>query len=182
MIRKKSFHTFKEAARVGAYDERPMLPDEIDIQLHLSRNDRPQPFFLVCEKDTLIALMSGAARVEFKAVAVQTFELVPGDYVYVPAGTPHRIVPATESVMMRYKPRRPGLEGTAWYCTRCDTEIHREIWDTVECNEQAGYLAASERFNADDRLRTCGRCSETHAKVDIGAFRWGEIAREIAAG
>ena len=179
MIRKKTFHTFKEAARVGAYAERPMLPDEIDVQLHLSRNDRPQPFFLVCEKDSMVALMSGAARVEFKGVPIAAFELEPGDYVYVPAGAPHRIVPGTESVVMRYKARHAGLEGTAWYCERCDHEVHREIWDTAERSPQAGYLAASERFNADERLRKCSRCGTVHVTVDVAAFRWRELAAEI---
>lgn len=182
MIRKKTFHTFKEAAKVGAFDERPMLPDEIDIQLHLSRNDRPQPFFLICAKDTMVALMSGAARVELKGTAVNEFAFDPGDYVYVPAGAPHRIVPATESVVLRYKPRRPGLEGVAWYCGACDLEVHRAVWDCASRSPQAGYLAASERFNADPRLRTCRGCATVHAPVDLAAYRWREIAAEIEAG
>ena len=60
-MRKKTFQTLREAAKLGAYAEKPMLPDDKQVQVHLSRNDRPQPFYLICGKDSLLALMSGAA-------------------------------------------------------------------------------------------------------------------------
>src|SRR6185312_11278829 len=87
----------------------------IDPQLHLSRNRVKQPFFLICEQDTMLAQMSGEARVEFRAGPVRYFDMTVGDFVYVPAGTPHRIVPKTESVHLRYKAEKPGLEAVAWY-------------------------------------------------------------------
>ena len=162
MPRKKTFQTFREAKKGGPYDERPMLPDEIDVQLHLSRNDRPQPFYLICEKDTLVAQLSGSGRVEFKGTDVRGFALEPGDYVYVPAGAPHRLVPEGECVHVRYKAHRPGLEGVAWYCAKCDGEIHREIWDTAATISQDAYAAACGRFNADTALRTCKACKTVY--------------------
>ena len=48
----------------------PMLPDDKQVQVHLSKNDRPQPLLLICGKYTLLSLMSGAAKVEFKGTAV----------------------------------------------------------------------------------------------------------------
>jgi hypothetical protein len=66
-VRKKTFQVWREAAKVRAYSEMPMLPDDKQVQVHLSKNDRPQPFYLICGKDSLIALMSGAGKVEFMA-------------------------------------------------------------------------------------------------------------------
>jgi 3-hydroxyanthranilate 3,4-dioxygenase len=181
MARKKTFQTFREARKLGPYDERPMLPDEIDVQLHLSRNDRPQPFFLICGKDTLIARMSGRGRVEFKGTDVGAFALEPGDYVYVPAGAPHRLVPEGECVDLRYKAQNAGLEGVAWYCPECEREIHREVWDTSETITQEAYSTACERFNADPKLRACRACGAMHPPLDLFGFNWRAIAEEIRA-
>lgn len=179
MPRKKTFQTFREAKKLGPYDERPMLPDEIDLQLHLSRNDRTQPFYLICAKDTLIAQLSGDGRVEFKGTSVKHHSLTPGDYIYVPAGAPHRIVPQTECVNLRYKAANAGLEGVAWYCAACDAEVHRTVWDTAGTISQEAYRDACAAFNADEALRTCAACGAVHAEVDLTPYRWPEIAEEI---
>ena len=100
-MRKKTFQLWREAAKLGAYDEMPMLPEDKQVQVHLSKNDRAQPFYLICGKDTLLSLMSGAAQVEFRGTAIDRFTLKPASFVYVPAGAPHRIVPTVTSIMMR---------------------------------------------------------------------------------
>ncbi len=180
-MRKKTFQTWREAAKLGPYDEMPMLPDDKQVQVHLSKNDRPQPFFLICAKDALLSLISGAAKVEFKGTAVDHFALTPGSFVYVPAGAPHRIVPTETSVMMRYKQMHAGLEGIAWYCDSCDAEIYREVWDTAATVPQVKYDEVTSRFAADASLRTCRHCGATHPAPDLEDFRWSEVAREIAA-
>jgi glyoxylate utilization-related uncharacterized protein len=180
-MRKKTFQAWREAAKLGPYDEMPMLPDDKQVQVHLSKNDRPQPFYLICGKDSLLSLMSGAAKVEFKGTGIDHFALTPGSFVYVPAGAPHRIVPTESSVMMRYKQMHAGLEGVAWYCDNCDTEIYREVWDTAATASQLKYDEATSRFAADASLRTCRHCGSTHPAPDLEGFRWSEVAREIAA-
>jgi mannose-6-phosphate isomerase-like protein (cupin superfamily) len=180
-MRKKTFQVWREAAKVGAYDEMPMLPDDKQVQVHLSNNDRPQPFHLICGKDTLLSLVSGAALVEFKGTAIDHFALTPGSFVYVPAGAPHRIVPTETSIMLRYKQMHAGLEGVAWYCDRCDAEIHREVWDTATTVSQRKYAEVSSRFAGDAALRTCRHCGSTHPAPDLAGFRWSDVAREIAA-
>ena len=67
-MRKKTFQVWREAAKVGAYAEMPMLPDDKQVQVHLSKNNRPQPFYLICGKDSLVSLVSGTA----KAIATAT--------------------------------------------------------------------------------------------------------------
>jgi len=83
MPRKNRFNAFQEAAARGAYDEFPMLELGIDPQLHLSRNNIAQPFFLICEQDSMIAQLSGAARIEFRDSSVGYFDARIGDYVIV---------------------------------------------------------------------------------------------------
>jgi hypothetical protein len=180
-MRKKTFQTWREAAKLGPYDEMPMLPDDKQVQVHLSKNDRPQPFYLICGKDSLLSLVSGAAKVEFKGTAVDHFALTPGSFVYVPAGAPHRIVPTESSVMMRYKHMHAGLEGVAWYCDNCGTEIYREVWDTAATLSQSKYAEISSHFAADGSLRKCRHCGSDHPAPDLDGFRWSDVAREIAA-
>jgi 3-hydroxyanthranilate 3,4-dioxygenase len=179
--RKKTFQTLREAGKVGSYADMPMLPDDIQIQVYVSRNDRPQPFHLICAKDTLLFLLSGGGAVELKGTAADRFALKPGDCVYVPAGAPHRIVPDAESVMLRYKPQPAGLEGMAWYCGGCGAELHREVWDNDKTLSQDMYHRTSERFAADPHLRTCKGCGAVHPAPEFTSFRWDEVAKEIAA-
>ena len=179
MPRKKTFQTFREAGKSGPYDERPLLPDAIDIQVYMSRNNHPQPFFLICEKDTLICQMSGEGRVEFKDTSVNYHLLVPGDYIYVPAGAPHRLVPDGENVTLRYKAQDAGLEGIAWYCAGCGSELFREVWDTVEEICHDAYLRITGAFNDNQNYRNCQACGAVHELVDLSRYRWEEIAEEI---
>lgn len=179
MPQKKTFHLFKEAARLNSYAEYPIFPGDIDPQIHLSRNNQPQPFHLICDGDVLFNLLSGAGALEFQSPTVKRYPLVPGDSVYVPAGMPHRFVPARESVVMRAKAQFPRLEGVAWYCEECDTEVHRHVWDAHEQFCQEGYLAACTEFNAREELRTCSECGRVHPTVDISWNHWQAIVDEL---
>ncbi|MFI5265882.1 MAG: hypothetical protein ACHQ7M_00750 [Chloroflexota bacterium] len=132
MERKRAFNVFAAAREAAPYDERPLLPEKFDLQLHLSRNDRTQPFFLICDHDTLLVQMSGQATVEFRGSPVGSQAAEPGTFVYVPAGMPHRVLPLTESVQIHYKARQPELEGVAWYCPNCDAEVFRQEWALSE--------------------------------------------------
>ena len=171
MQRRNTFKTFEEAPKRGPYDEFPMLKSGIDPQLCLSCNDRPQPFFVICEQDTLVAQMSGRARIEFRDSAVNYFDLVPGDYVYVPGGTPSRIIPDDVSVNLRYKLEHPGLEAVAWY----DAEGHetRVTFDTAVELPQEGYFRACTAFNQSAEMR------RGLTPIDLSPFRWKEVAAEI---
>jgi hypothetical protein len=179
MPRKKTFQTFREAQKLGAYAEMPMLPEETQLQVRLSRNDRAQPFYALFAKDTLLLLMSGAGSIEFRGAPIRAFGLEPGDCVYVPAGTAHRLVHAEESVVLRYVPQSPLVEGIAWYCETCARELHREVWSTGERLSQEAYVEASTRFNADARRRTCAGCAAIHPPVELGGFGWEEAAGQL---
>lgn len=179
--RKKTFVVFREADKVGSYDERPMLPDETQTQIYLSRNDRPQPFYLICEKDSLIAVFSGTGRVDMALTSVRSFPLTPGDHVYVPAGAATRLVPETPSIIMRYKAGQPGLEGVAWYCEPCGAEIFRHVFDTAATFEQEGYLAGCAAFNADDVRRRCKACGWVHPAVSLEGYGWEKVASQLRA-
>ncbi len=179
MRRKGRFETYQEAKSCRAYDELPMLETGIDPQLHLSRNDRPQPFFLICEQDTVIAQMSGTARVEFRGTSVNYFNLQLGDYVYVPGGTPHRYVPKNELIVLRYKAEHAGLEAVAWYAEKTGEELSRVVWDTAVELPQEGYLRACRAFNADKAMRTCKTTGAVAPEIDLAPYRWAELVGEI---
>jgi hypothetical protein len=180
--RRRMFQTFKAASEAGEYTELPMLPAQVDPQVFLSRNSVAQPFFLICGKDTVIAQMSGEAELVLKYSSVNTFALAPGDNVYVPAGTPHRVVPLTDCVQLRYKARSAGLEGVAWFCEECSLELCRAEWDTAEVISHRAYYDACEAFNSGPQLRSCRRCGAEHPPVDLDRFTaWAGIAAELAA-
>lgn len=168
--------TFALAAESGPYDEASILPDDLDIQLTLSRNDRAQPFHLICEHDSVLVCMSGSGRVEFKDSSVARYDYELGDVLYVPAGVPHRILPAQESVHHRFKLPESELEGVAWYCEACGAELHRDVWSLADSSAQEGYLRACTAFNQDEGLRSCERCEATHPPLDLSGYRWEEIA------
>jgi hypothetical protein len=179
MDRKRMLNGFKAAAEVGPYDEFPVLVPGIDPQVYLSRNDRPQPFYLICEKDSLLAQMAGTGRLLMKYSSVLWEPMQPGDFVYIPAGTPHRYVPTTESLQTRYKAEPAGLEGVAWFCDACGAELAREEWDTAERFSQDAYWAACQSFNASVDRRTCPGCGAVHPEIDLSGLRWQEIAAQL---
>ena len=94
---------FDAAKECGPYDEMPVLVDGRDPQVHVSRNDRPQPFFLICSADTVLAQVSGTATLDLELSPVRYHRLEPGDLVYLPAGTASRIRPEETSIHVRYK-------------------------------------------------------------------------------
>ena len=179
MRRKNRLEIYKEAPARGQYDECPMLELGIDPQLHLSRNSAAQPFFLICGDDTVVAQMSGTARIEFRDSPVNYFDMALADYVYVPAGTPHRIVPKSESIHLRYKASQPGLEAVAWYSDKTHEEISRVTWNCADELPQEAYLRACRAFNADKKMRTCATTGAVLPEIDLGRFRWADLAAEV---
>lgn len=176
MPRKKTFQLFREAQKVGSYGELPMLPEEYQIQLRLSRNSCHQPFYALFAPDTMLLLMSGGGSVEFRGSTVRDYQLQPGDCVYVPAGTAHRLRHSEESVVLRYVPQAPIVEGVAWHCPACERELWRKTWCTSTTITQQGYLAAAQTFNETMTLRACPACKCLHPVVDCTSFHWEEVA------
>lgn len=181
LSRKRMFHAFKAARDACSYDELPVLRPDVDVQVYLSRNDRPQPFFLICEHDTLLTQLVGDAVLELKYSPVLYHMLEPGDIVYVPGGTPTRVVPTAPSVQLRYKAADAGLEGVAWFCPGCGAEVHRDEFDTAEELPQDAYSRACREFNAKPELRACPSCGAAHPELDLTGIRWPEVADAIRA-
>src|SRR4051794_1957099 len=171
MNRSRTLHAFESSAGIGNYEDAAVLPAETDPQLYLSRNWLPQPFHLLCEKDTVLSQLSGSAQVHLRDSSVNRFRLGIGDHVYLPAGTPHRIVPIEEGVTLRYQALDAGRQGAAWYCPGCDDEIRRYEWDhDNDIPAVEFYAAACTRFSADLAARTCGVCAAVHPEIDLTGF------------
>jgi hypothetical protein len=176
VVRRKSFNVLEDAADFGPYDELPVIPARIDPQLFVSRNDRAQPFFYAGSFDMLLTTVKGSGRVEYQNTSVLRHQLGVGDFVNIPALTPHRVVPDDELLMIRYKSRTPGREAVIWYCEQCSTECWRHEYDADVEVPQGQWVRACERFNADPGLRTCPACGAVVAVIDLEGLRWGEIA------
>ncbi len=177
----KPVQTFAAAPAAGNYGEMPVLAPDIDPQLFLSRNDRPQPFWLICQKDSVLVQMSGRGRLEFVAGPARYYTMQVGDFAYVPGGLAHRYVPDAPSVQYRYKARKSGLESIAWYCA-CGAEVARHTFDTAKTLPQEGYDAGCAWFNADAGNRLCPACGAAHASADTEGTRWPELAAGIKSG
>ncbi|MER7583935.1 hypothetical protein [Kitasatospora sp. NPDC097691] len=173
MNRRRTLNAFDAAVEIGNYEDIAVLPADTDPQIYLSRNWLPQPFHLVCEKDTVLSQLSGAAQVHLRDSSVNRFRMDLGDHVYVPAGTPHRIVPLQEGVTIRYLPLKAGLQGAVWFCAGCERELHRFEWEHDNDTPAAlMYAEACARFTADLRARTCAGCSAVHPEIDLADFAW----------
>ena len=164
--------TVIEAANTGAYAEKSVLPDDLDIELKLSRNEALQPFFLVCQHDTVLIAMSGKGQVHFRQSSVSRFRYGAGDFIYVPAGTPHRIEPAEETIHYRYKLPESRLEAVAWFCDSCGSEIHRDTWELEKEPSSVAFTRACAQFNDDAVRRTCQSCGVNHPTVDVSQMDW----------
>jgi 3-hydroxyanthranilate 3,4-dioxygenase len=178
--RKRFFNVLEIEQQLAAYDELPLILPHIDPQVTGSRNTVRQPFFLICEKDTVLAAMSGDAWVEFRDADVLRHRFLAGDFVYVPGGTPHRIVPSEPGLHVRYKARAAGAEGVAWYCERCNGVLHRIEWDTQTVLPQDGYARACRYYAGAIAGTPCKACGETAPALDLNGTRWDELAIALA--
>jgi hypothetical protein len=182
MIGRTRFQNLFDLAReVGPWQEYPVAPPFADPQVRLSRGTEPQPFFLVCAKDTMVIQSIGAAEVELRYSGVRRTRLEMGDMLYIPAGTPSRIVPLEESIHLRFTAINPGLEGVAWFCPSCDAEVWRYEFDADTHHVQQGYSDGFRQFNADPVRRTCDACQTVHPAVDYAGYGWVEVADRLGA-
>jgi hypothetical protein len=185
MSRRRMLSAFKTGATVGNYADLAVLPIDVDPQLVLSRNWVDQPFYQIFAKDTIIVQMSGSSRIGMRNSNVNYFIAQVGDNVYVPAGTPHRIEPIEEGVMLRYIALEAGLVAAAWFCHTCGEELHRLEWEHDNDAEAAPiYATACTRFSADLEARTCGTCGTVAEPIDLDILGWSGLVSEAvpAAG
>ncbi|MDJ0105518.1 AraC family ligand binding domain-containing protein [Rhodococcus erythropolis] len=180
MSRRRMLSAFKAGAQIGNYEDEAVLPVDVDPQIMLSRNWLTQPFYQLFEHDTIVVQMSGAATVRLQNSSVNTFHVRPGDHVYVPAGTPHRIEPIEEGVQLRYMAADAGLEGAAWYCEKCDAEVHRLEWThDHDAHAPRVYATACARFSADLDARTCSQCGTVAPEIDLSRLGWDHLVAPI---
>jgi hypothetical protein len=179
IVRRRSLNLLAERDLLGAHDDLPLIPDKVDFQIFASCHEVAQPFFFAGEKDMLLCFIAGRGRVEFRDTSVLHVDVEPGDYVQIPARTPHRVVPAGELLQVRYKAREPGLEAISFNCESCGTELDRHEYDADTEIPQEHWQRACEQFNASAAV--CDRCGSPAAPVDLGQFRWAELADALAS-
>ena len=164
---------FKVGQEIGNYADIPVLPLDVDPQVTLSRNWIEQPFYQIFAEDSVLAAMSGVSVIRMRETSVNSLRLGVGDHAYIPAGTPHRIEPLEETVLLRYLAGDAGLEAASWFCENCGTELHRLEWQHDHDAEAARvYAKACATFNAHLDARTCDCCGTVTAPSDLDALGW----------
>jgi len=173
MARRRMLQAFDAAKTIGNYADVPVMPIDVDPQITLARNTEPQPFYLAFEEDTIIALMSGRAIVRLRDSNVNFWPMIPGDHVYMPAGTPHRFEPSEESVVIRYIGNDPAYRAAVFACETCGAELDRLEWkQDLEVDATAIYAEVSRRFNEDLEHRTCTVCGAVAPPVSLERLGW----------
>ncbi|MEJ7635521.1 hypothetical protein [Aeromicrobium sp.] len=173
MARRRMVQAFQAAKDIGNYADVPVMPVDVDPQITLSRNSEQQPFFIAFEEDTVIALMSGSATVRMRDSNVNSWSMITGDHVYVPAGTPHLLEPNEESVLLRYIGNEPAYRAAVFACEACGGELHRLEWQQdLEVDAVAIYSEVVRRFNEDSTVRTCRSCSTVAAEISVERLGW----------
>lgn len=173
MARRRMVQAFKAAKEIGNYADVPVMPIDVDPQIILSRNTERQPFYIAYQEDTVIALMSGSATVHLRESNVNSWSMIPGDHVYMPAGTPHLFDPREESVLIRYVGNEPAYRAAVFACDECGNELHRLEWEQdLEVDAIDIYGEIARRFNQDDDARQCKVCGTTAPEVAFGRLGW----------
>jgi hypothetical protein len=179
IVRRRNLNLLDEPDLLGPHDDLPLIPDKVDCQLYGSRHRIAQPFFFAGEKEMLLCFLTGRGRVEFRETSVLHIEVEPGDFVRVPPRTPHRVLPTGELLQLRYKARRPGLEAVSFHCDDCGAELFRHEYDADSEIAHEQWQQACEQFNRTAAV--CERCGVAATTIDLGPFRWAEIASALAA-
>jgi len=179
--RNQAQNVFDLADAVGAFDEWPLLPEPVDPQVALSRAPVPMPFHLAIDHDTLLVQIKGEATVAFADGPVREMEVAPGDYVYLPAGLPHRVIPRSSSLQLRFSGREAHAERASFRCEGCSAELGSTAWSSASTLRQEGFGGALDAFAEDGAGGPCPGCGTVAPAVGAAAFRWDEVARELRA-
>lgn len=173
MPRRRMLQAFDAAKNIGNYADVPVMPIDVDPQITLARNTEKQPFYIAFEEDTIIALMSGRGVVRLRDTNVNSWPMIPGDHVYVPAGTPHRFEPTEESVVIRFIGNDPAYRAAVFACETCGNELDRLEWkQDLEVEATTIYAEVTRRFNADLDHRTCSTCGTVAEPVSLDRLGW----------
>jgi 3-hydroxyanthranilate 3,4-dioxygenase len=121
-----------------------------------SRND-----FHINPGDEIFVQLKGDIRVDLMIDGKRVVNPVrEGEVLLVPALVPHAPRrPADTWGFIVERKREPGeLDGFAWFCERCDNQLHSVEFQLEDIERQfAGML---EEFNGSEQMRTCERCGE----------------------
>ena len=89
---------------------------------------------------------------------VEEFTIGEGEMYLLPPLLPHlNRRPAGSLGLVIHQRRKPGaLDAVAWYCERCNTQIHRVDYWFESLLDQLPPLV--REFHDNEALRTCGEC------------------------
>jgi hypothetical protein len=179
MQRSREFNVLAVGLEARSCDEWPLVPDGVEPQVDISRNTVPEPFFHVFDHDTVIVGMAGSGRVDLHDTNVLWEPIQPGDFVYIPAGAPSRIVPDDALLTIRFTGDARARQTCAWFCEQCGVEQYRFTWDATTARPQNGFIAATGAYAQERAGVGCDRCGAAMPALDLSSFRWAELAAQL---
>lgn len=145
--------------------------DDGDHMFMIVRGPNARNDFHVDPGDEIFHQLRGDIRVDLVVDGEVVTRIVrEGDVMLVPGGVPHAPMrPADSWGLVVERRRRPGeVDCLQWRCPGCGDVLHEQCFELADIETELG--AAIARVNADEALRTCGRCGTVLAVPGPFAF------------
>jgi 3-hydroxyanthranilate 3,4-dioxygenase len=134
-----------------------------DTLVFLARGREYRSEFHINPSDETMQMIKGEMRLHYRTpedkeeVAV----IAEGAIIYTPAGTPHspRFPPDAFALISERKRHNGEIDRFHWYCRKCDTLLHEEIF-IVEDYALDPVSKAYKRFFESEEFRTCKKCGD----------------------
>ena len=132
-----------------------------DTLVFIARGREYRSEFHINPSDETMYMIKGEMRLHHRtAEGKEEVAVIPeGSMIYTPAGTPHspRFPPEAFALISERKRRAGEVDRFHWYCQKCDTLLHEEMFIVRDYAEDP-VSKAYQRFFASEEFRTCKQC------------------------
>jgi 3-hydroxyanthranilate 3,4-dioxygenase len=146
-----------------------VLWQHADTLVVLARGREYRSELHINPSDETMQMVKGEMRLHYRTPdGREEIALIPqGAIIYTPAGTPHspRFPPDAFALISERKRRDGEIDRFRWYCSKCDTLLHEEMF-VVEDYALDPVSKAYKRFFDTEEFRTCKKCGEVMPAPD----------------
>jgi 3-hydroxyanthranilate 3,4-dioxygenase len=134
-----------------------------DTLMFLARGREYRSEFHINPSDETMQMIQGEMRLHYRTPEgkEEVAMIAEGAIIYTPAGTPHspRFAPDAFALISERKRRDGEIDTFHWYCSRCDTLLHKESFVVADYALDP-VSKAYKRFFDSLEFRTCKNCGE----------------------
>jgi 3-hydroxyanthranilate 3,4-dioxygenase len=158
-----------QARRLADSGERvSVLWQHADSLVFVARGREYRSEFHINPSDETMYMIKGEMRLHYRTPeGKEEVAVIPeGAMIYTPAGTPHspRFPPEAFALISERKRREGEIDRFQWYCQKCDTLLHEEVFIVRDYAEDP-VSKAYRRFFDRKEFRTCRQCGEVMPAV-----------------